>query len=186
MRGGPRPAHARPETGAWPRALALVVLGFLFTVLSTTLFSWWAVGPLRLSPVVVVAVSASFQLPLPLGGAVVLFLGYLADLLSGGVVGLQLTAYIFIFVVCALVRRQLAIDSIPFQMASVWVMTALSQSVVVAGLALLNRGPLVSGSLPWLVAAQATLSALTAPVFFWMIDLLAALIQKVWPSQNHG
>lgn len=173
-----------PRTG--PRMAATLLLGFLFSVLSTTLFAWWAVGPLRLAPLVVVVVSAGFRLPLIPGGAAVLFLGYLADLLSGGAVGLQLTVLLVIFLVCAAAQRQLAIDSIPFQVVSVWLMTALNQVLLVAGMVLMNRGHLIPANLPWVVAAQATLGALTAPVFFWMLDALARLFERLWPKQKRA
>ncbi len=178
------PVGQRTEPRTGPRLAATLLLGFLFSVLSTTLFAWWAVGPLRLSPLVVVVVSAGFRLPLVPGGAAVLFLGYLADLLSGGAVGLQLTALVVIFLLCTAAQRQLAIDSIPFQAVSVWLMTALNQALLVGGLVLMNRGQLIPANLPWVVAAQATLGALTAPVFFWMLEALARMFERVWPKRK--
>jgi len=168
----------------WPQTAAILILGFLLVVMSTTVFAWWAVGPLRLQPTVVVIVAAGFRLPLGVGGAVVLVLGYLSDLVSGGVVGLQLTAGMVVLVACALAELKLEIRSWSLQMAAVGLMSLLYQVLVVGGLILLHRGELVPPNLVRVVLAQAALTALTAPLFFALLDLLTRLGRKLAPGER--
>jgi len=174
----------RERTG--PQVAATLVTGFLLTVLSTTVLAWWAVGPLRLQPLVVVMVWAGFNLPLWPGGVVVLFLGYLNDLLSGGVVGLQLTAYMVVFAACALARRKLEISGWPLQMATVGVMSLVSQLLVVVGLSLLHRAEVVPANLVRVVLVEAVLSALTAPLFFALLEAVVRLSQRLIGDRRAG
>jgi cell shape-determining protein MreD len=167
-----------------PRVAATLLMGFIISVLSTTAFSWWAVGPLRLQPLVVMVVSAGFRLPLIPGGLVTLSLGYLADLASGGVSGLQITAYLLVLSVCAVAERKLEINSWPFQMLSAGAMSLLFQMVVVGGISLLARQPLHSPSLLWVLGAQAALTALTAPVFFGILEFMVTVFDHFWPHQS--
>lgn len=171
----------RPES-IWPRVIATSALGFLLVVLSTTLFTWWSVGPLKLEPMVVMVVSAGFRLPLLPAAVVVVFLGFLADLLSGGIMGLQLAAYVWVVVVCAVAERKLQIHSWPLQMLSVGLMTLLFQVLVVAGLYLTRREHLLPQNLALVLAAQALLSALTAPLFFAWLEAMVRLAGRLWPQ----
>lgn len=167
-----------------PRVAATLLMGLIISVLSTTVFSWWAAGPLRLQPLVVMVVSAGFRLPLIPGGLVAVCLGYLADLASGGVSGLQITAYLVVLSVCALAERKLEINSWPFQMLSAGAMSLLFQLVVIGGVSLIAREPVYSASLLWVLASQAALTALTAPVFFAVLEFLVAVFDHFWPSQG--
>ncbi len=170
----------------WPRLLATLALGFLLTVFSTTLFSWWAVGAVKLQPVVVMVVSAGFRLPLVTGAVAAVVLGFCNDLVSGGVVGLQLFSYLLVLCLCALAQRKLEISSWPFQMMAVGVMSAVSHLTVIGGLALVNREHLVPPNLALVLGAQAFLSALTAPVFFGMLEGLVGLLNRLWPSSGQA
>jgi len=167
-----------------PRLLATLLAGVLFTVLSTTLFAWWSVGPLRLRPMVVVIVSAGFRLPLGRGGLLVLALAYLNDLLSGGIIGLNAVSYMVVFAACAVAQRKLQIESWPFQMMTVGVMSVVMQLLVVVGLMLTRWEHLVPENLYWVVGAQALLSALTAPLFFGLLEFLVRLVGRFWPKER--
>lgn len=175
----------RRDTALWPRFVATLVLGFFLIVLSTTLFAWWAVGPLRLQPLMVVVIAAGFFLPLGPGGILVLFFGYLSDLLSGGIIGLQLSSYMVVFLCCAIAQRKIEIYSWPLQMIAVAVMSMVSQFLVVGGLYLIHREQLVPANLMTIAAAQALLTALTAPVFFSILGALVRLAVRLWPKE-HG
>lgn len=172
--------------GPGPRFIATLFLGFMLTVFSTTIFAWWAVGPLRLQPLVVVVVSAGFYLPVGWGGLLVLFLGCLSDLLSGGILGLQLTALMVVFLACAIAQRQIEIYSWPLQIMAVAVMSVVSQLLVVGGLYLIHREQLVPVNLMAVAGAQAVLTALTAPLFFGMLEGLVRLAQRLWPKERHA
>jgi cell shape-determining protein MreD len=169
------------DSTLWPRAAATLILGYLLTVLSTTAFAWWAVGPLRLQPLLPVVVAAGFRLPAGVGGLVVLALGYLADLVSGGVVGLQLGAYVAVFAVCQIAQRELDINSWFLQMAAVGLMSLLFQLLVMGGLVLVHRGELMPQNLTWVLGAQAALTALTAPLFMAMWEALAGGLARMAP-----
>lgn len=135
--GRPGPIRGRAglkhEAGRWPRALGTSAMGLLMAVLGTTAFTWWAVGPLRLEPLIVLVVSAGYRLPLVLGFVVVMFLGYVADLISGGVMGLSMVVFTLIYVICQLARLKLDIASWPFQMLSVGVLTVLAHLLTAGG-----------------------------------------------------
>ncbi len=165
-----------------PRAVATLVMGFAVSVLSTTLFSWWSAGPLRLQPLVVMVVSAGFRLPLIPGGLVTLILGYMADMASGGTSGLQITAYLMVLCVCAVAERKLEINSWPFQMLAAGAMSLLFQLAVMAGISLVGRQPLNTTHLISILSAQAALTALTAPVFFAILESTVALVDYFWPA----
>jgi rod shape-determining protein MreD len=174
------------DMGIWPRFIATLFLGFILTVFSTTIFAWWAVGPLRLQPMIVVVVSAGFYLPLGWGGILVLFLGCLADLLSGGILGLQLTAFMVVFLACAIAQRQIEIYSWPLQVMAVAVMSVVFQLLVVGGLYLIHREQLVPTNLMAVAMTQAVLTALTAPLFFMMLEGLVRLTQRLWPKERRA
>lgn len=178
------PAKRPPSFG--PRLIATCVMGFLLVVLSSTLFAWWSVGPLHLDPLIVVVVAAGFRLPLLPGGLVVIFLGYLVDLTSGGVLGLQITAYLVVFCICAVAERQLEIGSWPFQMASVALLSLAHQCMVVGGLMLVHRDQLLPANLPWVLVSQAVLNALTAPLFFLVQEWLVGVAARAWPQEKKG
>jgi cell shape-determining protein MreD len=167
-----------------PRVAATLLMGFLLVVLSTTVFSWWSAESLRLQPIVVVVVSAGFRLPLIPGGLVAVVLGYLADLASGGISGLQITAYIMVLSSCAMAERKLEINSWPFQMLAAGAMSLLSQLAVTGGIFLISRQPLNSPHLFWVLGSQAALTSLTAPVFFGALELLVVLLDQFWPRQS--
>lgn len=165
----------------WPRLAATLVMGFVLMVLTTTLFKWWSVGPLKLQPVVIVVVSAGFRLPLLPGGLVAISMGYLGDLLSGGVVGLQVMANLVVLSCCAIAQRKLEINSWPFQMMAAGLMSLLAQVTTMGGIMLINRGQIIPLSVPLVLGAQACLSALTAPVFFGLLEALVGLAKRLWP-----
>ena len=166
-----------------PRVAGTLVCGVLLIVLGTTLFNWWAVGSLRLQPLLVVVVSAGFRLPFLPGAALVFFLGYLSDVFSGGVIGLQVAVYMIVFVACALAQLKLEINSWPFQMAAVGLMSLVFQLLLVGGLSLVHRQYL-SPPNPGLAGAQALLSALTAPLFFTGLEGLVRLSVRFWPKER--
>lgn len=170
------------EEPLFPRLAATLLMGVLLTVLSTTLFSWWAIGPLKLRPVEVVIVSAGFRLPLLWGGALVFILGYMTDLISGGVIGLHVVAYMVVLAACSMAQRKLQISSWPFQMVAVAVMTTVSQLLVEAGLMLVRREHLAPVNLHWLMAAQSALTALTAPLFFSALETLVRIFNRLRPG----
>lgn len=165
------------EESPLPRLLATLVLGFFMDVLGATLFTWWSLGPVKLMPLVVMVVSAGFRLPLWAAGVAAVLLGYLSDLLSGGVVGLQLTACVLVVCLCALAQRKLEINAWPLQMLAVAVMSLGMHLTVIGGLMLTAREHLLPANLPLVLAAQAVLSALTAPVFFALLEALVRLMR---------
>ncbi|CAO0821018.1 rod shape-determining protein MreD [Desulfarculales bacterium] len=176
------------DESPWTRLLATALLGFLLTVLSTTLFAWWPVGAMKLQPVVVMVVSAGFRLSLVPACALAMFLGYLNDLISGGVLGLQVLAYIVVACVCAVAQRKLEISSWPFQMMAVGILTLVTQLAMIGGVVLVHRGQLVSLGLHLILTvqallSQALLSALTAPVFFALLEALVGIFTHLWSSR---
>ena len=171
--------------GPGPRLLASYLLAFIFAVLNTTLFDWWALGPLKLQPLIPVVVSAGFKLPLLHGGILVLFIGYVSDVLSAGVVGLEITAYELVFICCALAQRRLEINSWPLQMLSVGLMALLFQTIVALGLSLVEREHLTTGNLSWVMMAQALLSAFTAPLFVGCLELVTMIFRRMWPEERN-
>jgi rod shape-determining protein MreD len=166
-----------------PRLAGTLLTGFLLLVFSTTLFAWWAVGPLRLQPLLVVVVSAGFRLPFVSGALTVFFLGYLSDVLSGGILGLQVTVYLLVFVVCSLAQRKLEINSWPFQMAAVGIMSLLVQVFLLGGLILAQRKYLAPPNLA-LAGVQALLNAFTAPLFFGALEGLVKFFKRLWPKEQ--
>ncbi len=174
----------RREANIWPRALAILVMGFFLAVLGTTLFSWWSLGPVRLEPLIVLVVSAGYRLPLILGFVVTFILGYLADLLSGGVMGLNLVIFSVVYVICQLAQRKLNIDSWPFQMLSVGIMAILSHLLMAGGLTLTVPSYAPPAGLPLVLAAQGAVSALTAPLFFGLTEGLVRLFSRFWPQER--
>ncbi len=174
------------EESPWPRLLATLLLGFFLNVLSTTLFNWWALGPVKLMPLVVLVVSAGFRLPLWGAGVAAVVLGYLGDLVSGGVVGLQVTACLLVACACALAQRKLEINSWPFQMLAVGVMSLVLHLTVIGGLMLASREHLMPARLPWVLAAQSVLSALTAPIFFALLEAMVRLMAGLWRLAGRG
>lgn len=173
-----------PKPSPWPRLLATALLGFILLVLSTTVFAWWEMGGVRLHPIIVVAVSAGFYLPLAAGAAVVFLLGILADLLSGGFVGLQLSALMGAFLISAALANWLDISTWPFQMIAVGLLSLAGQLVVVGGLVLAERRFLAPADYWLTVLAQAVLCAVTAPVFFFLLEKLVAAVSRVWPRRD--
>ena len=161
-----------------------MLLGLILSVLSTTVFAWWAVGPLRVQPMIVLIVSAGFTLRLSSGAMVVVVLGILQDLQSGGMVGLNLTAFSVVFLICALAERKLAINAYSLQMSAVGVMSLVEQLIVWGGLGLVRQNSAIPLNLAWLVGAQAVLSALTAPLFFGLLELITGLVTNVWPTEK--
>lgn len=174
----------RRDFNKWPRALATVGLGFFMVVLGSTVFSWWALGPLKLEPVTALVVAAGYRLPLVMGFVVVWVLAYMGDLVSGGAMGLSLVAYSVVYVTCTLGQRKLQIDSWPFQMLAVGLMSVLYHLLILGGLLLTHREYAPSANLALLLAAQAVLNALTAPVFLGLLEGLTALIARFWPEQR--
>lgn len=173
-----------PQPSPWPRALATGLMGFILLVLSTTLLAWWDVGGVRLQPVIVVAVSAGFYLPLTLGTVVVFLLGVLADLLSGGFVGLCLSAMMVAFLISVGLATWLDIDTWPFQMIAVGLLSLVGQLIVLGGLVLAERS-FVAPANQWLIiVTQSFLCALTAPLFFLLLEKLVALLSRLWPSRE--
>ncbi len=172
----------KKEASPWCRVVATVLLGFIITVLSTTVFAWWAAGPLRLQPLVVMVVSAGFRLPLLQGGLAALFLGYMSDVASGGFTGLQLTAFMLVLCSCALAERKLEISSWPFQMMATGAMSLLFHLAVIGGLTLTGRQDLAILDLVWILAIQALLMALTAPVFFAVLESMVKAVAYFWPK----
>jgi cell shape-determining protein MreD len=158
------------------------LLGFILIVLGTTLFAWWSAGPLRLQPVVVMVVSAGFRLPLWAAGSVAALLGYVGDVTSGGISGLQMTGYMLVLCACALAERKLEIFSWPLQMLSVAVSSLIFQLAVLGGLMLTGRGHLAPANLILVLGLQAALTALTAPVFFAFLESLTRLAEHLWPK----
>lgn len=166
-----------------PRLVGTVITGLFLIVLSTTLFAWWAVGPLRLQPLVVVVVSAGFRLPFVAGALAVFLLGYVSDVLSGGILGLQLTVYFLVFVICSLAQLKLEINSWPFQVAAVGIMSLLVQALLLGGLVLAQRNFLAQPNLA-LAGVQALLNALTAPLFFGTLEGMVGFINRIWPQER--
>ncbi len=174
----------RREHHKWPRALATLILGFFLVVLGTTLFSWWSLGPLRLEPMIALVVAAGYRLPLVLGFGVVWALAYITDLVSGGVMGLNLVCYSVVYVACTLAQRKLQIDSWPFQMLAVGLMNVLYQLLYLGGLFLTQQQYAPGANLALLLAAQAVLNALTAPIFLGLLDGLGSIIARFWPEER--
>ncbi len=163
-----------------------MVMGFLLAVLTTTLFSWWTLGQLRLEPLIVLVVSAGYRLPLVLGFVVVMFLGYLADLLSGGIMGLNLVIFSLLYVICQVARRKLDIASWPFQMLSVGVLTVLAHLLTAGAVTLTVPSYLPPVNLPLLLVAQGLVSAFTAPLFFGLNEALVRLLGRLWPAERRS
>jgi len=182
--GQPGEARLRREPSRWPRALGTAVMGLLLAVLGTTAFSWWALGPLRLEPLIVLVVSAGYRLPLVLGFIVVMFLGYVADLISGGVMGLNVVIFTVVYVICQLARRKLDITSWPFQMLSVGVLTILDHLLTAGAVTLTVPSYVPPVNLPLLLLAQGLINAFTAPLFFGLNEALVGMLARFWPAER--
>lgn len=166
----------------WPRFVATLLFGFLLVALSCTLLDWWSAGPLQLQPLIVVIVSAGFHMPLIPGAIIAFFLGYIYDVSSGGPLGLQMTSYIVVFCLCKMAERKLEINSWPFQMAAVCLLSAVRQILVLLGVVLvcgLDKAMLQN---LWAIPGHAILVALTAPIFFGILDWLIKLLSWLSPS----
>ena len=111
-------------------------------------------------------VSAGFRLRFAWAAGIAFALGFVNDTLSGGILGLSITAYVMVVFCCSLAERKLQIRSYPLQMAAVGLMSLLSQSVMAGGLLLADRPHVFTGQLPGVILAQSLLNAMTAPVFF--------------------
>jgi rod shape-determining protein MreD len=159
---------------------------FIFLVLDSTLFAWWSLGPLKLLPLIPLVVFAGFQMSMLQGALLVLFVGYVSDVLSAGVVGLQLTAYIVVFLGSTVAQRRLEINTWPLQMLAVGLVTIVFQIIIAVGLNLLVDAYFNMGNLSWVVLAQALLSALTAPWVFGALELATAVFVKLWPSDGRS
>lgn len=177
--GGP-PIRATKSNPKSARVAATLATGYLYLVLSTTVFAWWSPGLLRLEPILVLVVSAGFRLPLLAGGLVVFILGYLEDALGGGVLGLRLTALVFVYVACSLARRSLEIRSWPLQMITVGLVSLIYQLTVIGGLALLGLPHPAPANLAWAVFLQALISAVTAPVFLGILEGVYRIFAGIW------
>jgi cell shape-determining protein MreD len=167
-----------------PRLAASIVLSFILLVLDTTVFAWWSLGPLKLLPLIPMAVSAGFRLAMLPGVILVLFIGYCSDVLSAGVVGLQLTAFQVVYLMSAVAERRLEINSWPLQMLAVGLMTIVFQLIIAVGLNLMDQGYLDAARLSWIILAQALLSAITAPAVFGALEYTTNLAIKLWPSDG--
>ncbi len=179
-------ANSKPMPLTGPRVTSAMVVGFLLTVLSTTLFSWWAWGEIKIQPVMAVVVWCGFKLPILPGGLVVIMLGYLGDSLSGGIVGLQVIVNVAVFCVCATAQRQLALNSWPYQMLAVGIMSVVSPLIIMSGLMLTSRQYITPANLLSLLLWQAFLSAFLAPLFFVFLEGATRFLQKFWPASKHG
>ncbi len=166
----------------WPRFMATLLLGFLLVALSCTLFNWWSAGPLQLQPLIVVVISAGFHIPLIPGAILTFFLAYIYDLSSGGPMGLQMTSYVVVFCLCKLAERKLEINSWPFQMAAVCLLSLVRQALVMLGMVLVQgmEDPQLDNL--WAIPGHAILVALTAPIFFGLLDWLIKLISRLSPT----
>jgi rod shape-determining protein MreD len=176
----------KPPERRGPRILATALIGFLLLVLSTTVLAWWRIGPIRLQPMMVIAVSAGFNLPLGSGGILVMLLGCMADVVSGGFLGLNLSGYMAAFLVSAVAQRGLNITSWPFQMIAVGLFTLVGQLLVLGGLYVADRPFLAPANLWLALAAQAVISAVAAPLFFWILERLVTRLDSIWPSGDRG
>ena len=175
----------RPVSQA-PRAAATLFMGFVLAVLGSTVFSWWAMGPIRLDPMIVMVVSAGFRLSFAWGAGLAFALGFMTDTLSGGILGLSITSFVMVVFCCALAERKLQIRSYPLQMAAVGFMSLLAQAVVTAGLLLADRPHVLTAQLPGVILAQALLNAMTAPVFFAILEALVRLAGLIWSRSRNG
>jgi hypothetical protein len=82
-------------------------------------------------------------------------------------------------------QRQIEIHSWPLQMLAVAVMSLVAQLLVVGGLYLIHREQLVPANLMMVAVAQALLTALTAPLFFSLLEAMVRLAQRLWPKERH-
>ena len=169
-----------------PRAVATLVMGFVLAVLSSTLFAWWAMGPVRLDPLIVMVVSAGFRLRFAWAAGLAFALGFMDDTLSGGILGLSITAFVLVVFCCSLAERKLQIRSYPLQMAAVGIMSLVAQAAVTGGLLLADRPHVFTAQLPGVILAQALLNAMTAPVFFAILEVLVRLFGAVWAKSKNG
>jgi cell shape-determining protein MreD len=161
-------------------------MGFLLSVLSTTVFSWWSLGEAQVQPLAALAVWAGFNLPLFSGALLVTFLGYVVDNLSGGIVGLHMLVYLTMFYACAVAEHHLALNNWAYQMAATGLMSMLSPLIIMGGLMLASRQYLASQDMLTMMLLQAVLSALFAPAVFLALQWMIRALQKVWPRRQQG
>lgn len=171
----------RGVSGSWPRFVATLLMGYVLTALTPTMFDWWSVGSLQMQPLVVVIVSAGFRMPLVPGALITLFLGYLTDLCSGPPVGLQLTSYVIVLCCCAVAERKLDIASWSLQMLAVGLMSLLQQGLVMGGLILVYDATGPQWDQLAAVLGHSLLCALTAPLFFGALELLVRFLGRLIP-----
>lgn len=161
-------------------------MGFLLSVLSTTVFSWWSIGEAQVHPLAALIVWAGFNLPLFSGAVVVTFLGYVVDNLSGGIVGLHMLVYLTMFYACAVAEHHLALNNWAYQMAATGLMSLFSPLIILGGLMLASRRYLASQDMLAMMLLQAILSALFAPAVFLALQGMIRMLQRAWPKRQKG
>jgi cell shape-determining protein MreD len=166
--------------------MGAAIMGFLLSVLSTTVFSWWSIGEAQVQPLTALTVWAGFNLPLFSGAVLVTFLGYVADNLSGGIVGLHMLVYLAIFCASAIAEHHLALNNWIYQMAATGLMSMLSPLIIMGGLMLVSRQYLASQDMLTMMLLQAVLSALFAPAVFLALQGMIRILQKIWPKRQRG
>lgn len=168
------------DSNRWPAMAATLVIGFFLVVASTTVFGWFQIYSLKVRPLVALVVWAGFSLPLIGGGLVVILLAYLADLVSGGMVGLQIISMVVVFLAGGLAGRRLEITAWPLQVAAVFMLSLLYQLVFWGALNLAPRLHIQPSNFPWMIPPQALLDAAVAPLFIFMVNLLVRWLAAFW------
>jgi rod shape-determining protein MreD len=160
-------------------SVAYILLGMALVVLRTTILGLPFFHDAIYDLLIPVVVSVRLHLPVKRGLFVVLFIGYMMDLASGGQFGLYMTTYLWVFIGVKLISNYVSIQE-TLSLSAVLVICVLFENLL-----LLTFSPGSSGSffavghmvkpLFW----QVLFAAITGPFFLSMFAKVHERLQAV-------
>ena len=102
------------------KALGLFALGMLWLIVTTTLLRFlppWLPVP---DVVLIIVIIFSFQYSLPLGGGLSFLFGFMQDVLSGGIIGLNAVSKIAVFSLSRWIRKRFYFSPVVSKIAMVF------------------------------------------------------------------
>ncbi len=158
-------------------ALGYFFFGLLFLIIKTTV--WMRVDPEYFGPDLLLILIAYLGLSAPsiTGSILVVFLGFISDILSGGPLGLFTAIYLIIFWLVVMIRQDFDPAAPFYQILVTLLLAVLSVSMVWGFLSLYDRGfePSLMLREPFFLIAQGISVLVTgfiSPGFFWFFQRL--------------
>lgn len=166
------------------RSLVIVALGFALLVLqatATTLFPMYPFTPNLILPIVIF-LGVSPEVHVVRGATVSFLLGYLVDLFSGNLLGLQTFVMVATFMLARGAGLRLFLRGPVFQVVLTFVVGALAGGAVLALRAIFeDPAPFPAGS-AWTtgiaLAAPALVTALAAPLVFHAVRRVESWVMR--------